>query len=263
MARQKRIDKRGLYYISNRSVELRKAFVVKEDYSTFIDTLCLLSDTHEFSIHSYMLLPYGYYLLIETKENNLSGIMRVLNSTYSRYFNKKYGRNGSLWEGRYKSTFMEDVSYAFYFIRYMENLPKLAGITSELRSYHYSTYRQFIGLDECLTCIESSIIFKRFNTIEEIKVFFTSMLKKEFIDNIIEILRQQNLDKGIAECVSKELNLESYFFLNQSKDEININIVRALKDGASQTKVGNFLGISQQAVCLKIKKYKLKNREEK
>lgn len=254
MARAKRVQRAGVHYISNFSVELRKAFVTRDDYLTFIEALCGLSKSHCFSIYSYVLLPQAYYLLIETKQENLSQIMKLLNGTYSNYFNKKYGRSGALWGGRYKSSFMENRSYAFYFLSYMENLPKMVGITSELRSYLYSTYRQFVGLDECLDCVKESIVFKHFNTIEEIKSFFREIRDKEFIDNIIEILRV----KGLAEEVSKKetIDLNSYFVIGQSREEITKNIVKVYSMGVSQSKIGEFLGMSQQAIHLKIKMYK-------
>lgn len=262
MGRVKRIQNIGMHYISNRTVELRNSFIVKEDYQAFIEYLCSLSSLYEFTIHSYVLLPHSYHLLLETKKENISVIMKLLGSQYGQYFNLKYGRNGALWEGRYKSSFMQDKNYVFYFLAYMENLPKITGITSELRSYNYTTYRQFIGLDECLDCVKSSIVFQRFNTIEEIKFFFTEIRNKEFIDNIIEILRKKNLKQSKDKSPPKELKLERYFFLNQSKEETNENIIRALKDGASQTQIGDFLKISQQAVSLRIKKYRQKNRKE-
>lgn len=263
MARVKRLQSAGVHYLTNRSVELRNAFIVKEDYRAFIDSLCALSESHTFNIYSYVLLPHAYHLLIETKKENLSAIMKLLGSSYGQYFNLKYGRNGALWEGRYKSSFMQDKSYAFYFLTYMENLPKMMGITSELRSYSYSTYRQFVGLDERLDCVKDSIVFKRFNSIEEIKIFFIEIRNKEFIDNIIEILRVKGLENKVSRKVSNKIDLEAYFSLEQSKDEIVKSMIEVYSMGVSQAKIGEFLGMSQQAVSFKIKEHKLKNREIK
>jgi len=138
----------------------------------------------------------------------------------------------------------------------------MTGITSELRNYSYATYRQFVGLDECSDCVKNSIVFQHFNTIEEIKKFFTKTRDKEFIDNVIEILRKKNLKQSKDESLPKELKLERYFLLNQSKEEVNENIIKALKDGASQTQIGDFLKISQQAVSLRIKKYRQNRKEQ-
>jgi len=273
MARFRRVQTAGLHYISNRSVELRNAFIIREDYQTFLAYFCRFAKSHNFTIHSYVLLAHGYYLLIETHEENLSEVMKMLNRQYAHYFNLKYGRNGSLWEGRYKSSFMEEREYAYYFMAFMENLPVATGISSELRSYPYSSYRQLVGLDECLACMENSFIFKRFNSFEEIKKFFNTTYSKEFIDNVIEILRHKNEPK-VVECKeckeceepewSEELEiLEQYFHPKQSLEEERQSVVEAFNDGISQKNIGRFLGVSQQAVAKRIKKYRAREKKVK
>lgn len=259
MAREKRVQSAGFHYITNRSVELRSVFIIRDDYHFFIEFLCKLSSQYNFNIHSYVLLPHSFHLLLETATENLSLIMKTLSSKYAHNFNLKYGRNGALWEGRYKSSFIEKHEYVFYFIAYMENLSKLTGITLQIQNYNYSTYRQFVGLDERLECIENSIIFKKFNTIEEIKLFFKKEYSKEFINNIIEVLRRKKLTKISEKKVIKKPMLSSYFYIGQTRKERNKSIVKAYDDGFSQLEISKVIGVSQQAVCQRINRYKLKN----
>jgi len=253
MGRAKRIQAVGYHYIMNQSVELRNVFIVSKDYLKFISLCEELSFSHEFIIHAYSLVPNAYYLLIETKKENLSSIMKLLNSRYSLYFNQEYGRRGHLWQGRYKSTFMEDVNYAYYFIRYMEHVPKMMGITLHLNSYKYSSYRQFVGLDTCILPLKSSIVFKRFNSIDEIKQFLSEEVNKEFIENIMKILSQKKIKSldGVTPMV-----IESFFEKNQTQIEELESILKAYENGFSQQKIADYLGISQQAIYLRIKKYK-------
>jgi len=258
MARDKRVQKKGMHYISNRSVELRNIFIVEEDYQIFLEYLCKMSKLHKFTIHSYVLLVHSVYLLLETKKDNLSHIMKLLNSQYTNYFNLKYNRNGPLWEGRYKSSFIENHSYVYYFISFMENLPKSTGISVDLRSYHYSSYRQFIGLDKCLKCMQNSIIFKRFNTFEEIKIFLEKTYTKEFITNIVKILRYRYKTKDFRKKELAINYLDKYFSFNQTYEDELKSIFKAYINGFSQKKIGDFLGISQQAVAKRIKKYREK-----
>jgi len=254
MGRDVRVQRVGYHYISNRSIELRNAFVVKDDYLKFIELLSELSQSHGFSIESYTLLSHAYYLLIKTSSENLSAIMKLLNRRYSLYFNNKYGRNGALWEGRFKSTFMEDEGYLFYFIRHMEHLPKMTGIVLALEDYSYSTYRQFVGLDSRLRALESSVVFQRFNSIDEIKIFFMQEVNKEFIDNLVEILRKQEKQRKKEDAKKEKEVLELCDFLSiKQNDEERVEGMReAYRAGISQVKIADFLGLSQQAVSLKI-----------
>lgn len=254
MAREARVQRIGYHYVSNRSVELRNAFVVKEDYLKFLEIFSELSFSHDFTIESYTLLSHAYHLLIKTTKENLSAIMKLLNKKYATYFNSKYGRNGALWEGRFKSSYMKDEGYLFYFIRYVEHLPKMTGIVSHLEDYSYSSYRQLVGLDKRMKSLESSVVFQRFNSLEEIKIFFMQEVNKEFIDNLIEILRKQEELRRESEekKEKKSLDLNAYLFIKQNKEERLQGMVEAYKAGASQKEIANFLGLSQQAVSLKI-----------
>ena len=251
MARELRVTQAGYHYIFNYGVELRNIFIVRDDYLKFISILSTLAHSHSFSVHSYSLVPHSYYILIKTTKDNLSNIMKLQNGKYSRYFNSKYGRSGYLWEGRYKSCYIEDKNYLFYFIRYIEQLPKLLRVASKIDSYQYSSYRQFIGLDTLQPCLIESIIFQKFNTVLEIKEFFSIPAKVEEIESIYQLLQKKFVAKSIKE--KKEHKILSYFNSIQSKEEEDRAILKAYQDGFSQNRISKAIGISQQAVSKRIR----------
>jgi hypothetical protein len=54
--------------------------------------------------HAYYLMTTNdYHLPMETPEGNLSIGMRQLNGVYTQLFTKYHGRNGHLFQGRYKA----------------------------------------------------------------------------------------------------------------------------------------------------------------
>jgi len=249
MGRGRRVTQAGYHYIFNYGVEFRNVFIVQDDYLKFISILSNLSYSHNFTIHSYSLIPHSYYILIKTEKDNLSNIMKLQNGKYSRYFNSKYGRSGYLWEGRYKSCFIEDKNYLFYFIRYIEQLPKLLRVSSKIDSYQYSSYRQFIGLDTLQPYLKESIIFQKFNTILEIKEFFSIPTKVEEIESIYHTLQK----RFIANSIKEGKKISSYFNPSQSREEEDNAILKAYQDGFSQSKISKAIGISQQAISKRIK----------
>ena len=115
MPRRLRIDDPGYYHIINRGVEKRKVFLEKEDKDKFLENLSNECIQHEAILHSYVLMDNHYHLLLETKKDNLSSLMRQINSKYAIYFNKKYNRVGHLWQDRYKSWIIFDDSYFVLF----------------------------------------------------------------------------------------------------------------------------------------------------
>ena len=56
---------------------------------------------------------------------------RELGQRYARYFNRRYARTGTLWEGRYRSCLVETARYVIGCYRYVEMnpvpLPRLPG----------------------------------------------------------------------------------------------------------------------------------------
>ncbi len=137
MPRKPRIDIKGAYHVINRGVEERSVFIDNPDFEVFMEILYKSSHVYNFKLHSYALMTNHYHLLIETFTNNLSLIMRQINSKYSIYFNKKYNRVGPLWQGRFKSFYIYDNSYLNIVIKYIENNPVKAGITNTIEAYPY------------------------------------------------------------------------------------------------------------------------------
>jgi REP element-mobilizing transposase RayT len=123
MPRRPRIEIAGYYHIINRGVEQRVVFKEKEDYNFFLEQLSFFTKQFNINIHNYSLMNNHYHLLIETKEENLSKFMKQLNSIYAIYFNKKYKRNGHLWQGRFKSWYITDEAYLYTLILYIEQNP--------------------------------------------------------------------------------------------------------------------------------------------
>jgi putative transposase len=71
------------------------------------------------------------------------GIGRVLQSVGRRYvgrFNKRQGRTGTLWEGRYRATPVDADHYLFACYRYIELNPVRANMVADPADYRWSSY---------------------------------------------------------------------------------------------------------------------------
>jgi len=79
------------------------------------------------------------------KRNNLSRFMHNLNTSYAVYFNKRYKRVGSLFQGRYKAILVDKDSYLLELVRYIHLNPVRAGIVSYPEDYIWSSYQEYTG----------------------------------------------------------------------------------------------------------------------
>ena len=66
--------------------------------------------------------------------------MRDLGQRYVPYFNRRHGRTGTLWEGRFRSCLVESRQYVLACYRYIELNPVRAGMVSQPGSYPWSSY---------------------------------------------------------------------------------------------------------------------------
>jgi len=116
------------YHIVKRGVDKRKIFLDNEDHFRFMESLLVFNDknpstwqsrvfwqergqsllTHYkpkdplLKICAFALMGNHFHLLVlQLQENGIVSYMRKLGG-YAYYFNKKYERTGSLFEGRYK-----------------------------------------------------------------------------------------------------------------------------------------------------------------
>jgi hypothetical protein len=70
--------------------------------------------------------------------------MQMVNFTYTQYFNKKYGKVGHLFQGRYKSYLCDKDSYLLSLVRYIHNNPVRAGLVENAGAYAWSSNADYL-----------------------------------------------------------------------------------------------------------------------
>ena len=116
------------YHIFNRGVDKRKIILDKQDLYYFLDNLSICNTNIFLNKHSrkddkiksknssdlvhivaFAIMPNHFHLLLrEIQEGGISKFMHKVCTSYSKYFNKKYDRSGSLFEGRFKATYVSN-----------------------------------------------------------------------------------------------------------------------------------------------------------
>ena len=126
-----------IFHVLSRGVDKRKIFIDDHDYFRFIHNLFEFNDEASaennyrrfrksdhmsdiqcrsygesprerrkllVDIHAFSLMPNHYHMIVSANsENAIPRFMKKVNMGYSKYFNERYERKGTLFEGRYKS----------------------------------------------------------------------------------------------------------------------------------------------------------------
>lgn len=162
----------GIYHLYNRGVEKRQIFLDDQDYNIFLrfieELLSLPPDLksikkdfifkgstfigiprHPLNLYkqiellAFCLMPNHFHLLIKQNSSKImKQFMQSLCTRYSMYFNKKYKREGSLFQGIYKAILVTDEPYLLHLSRYI-HLNPLKHTKNLMMSY--SSYAEYIG----------------------------------------------------------------------------------------------------------------------
>lgn len=183
------------FHIYNRGTNKMKIFLNDCDYSRFQKLFYLTNsrETVKFSdlnpkspypvwtiergetlvdIGAYSIMPNHFHILIRSKnkKDTSSFLQRVLLS-YSKYFNKKNNRNGTLFQGKSKAQHVNKNIYLKYIFSYIHLNPikifqkdwREVGIKNFkkakdfLEKYKYSSYIDYLGIER----LEGKILNKK------------------------------------------------------------------------------------------------------
>ena len=104
MARPLRIEYGGaLYHVTSRVDRQEAIFEDDADRRVFLTILGDVIERFGWVCYAYCLMANHYHLVIETPKGNLSKGMRQLNGVFTQVSNRRHGKVGHVFQGRYKA----------------------------------------------------------------------------------------------------------------------------------------------------------------
>ena len=147
MARPLRIEYPGaVYHVTSRGNARKKVFRDDQDREIFLDTLASVVKRYNWLCHAYCLMDNHYHLMIETIDANLSQGMRQLNGVYTQRYNKRHGKTGHIFQGRFKAILAQKDSHLLELGRYVVLNPVRARIIEDPKDWKWSSYPATAGL---------------------------------------------------------------------------------------------------------------------
>ena len=121
-------------------------FIEPENYQPYLDHWRELSVHYHCQVHAYCLMTnHVHFLVTPESRTAISDTMKVVGSRYTAYINRCYGRTGTLWEGRHRSSLVQTERYLLTCMRYIELNPVRAGMVERPETYRWSSY----GFNAC------------------------------------------------------------------------------------------------------------------
>lgn len=163
MARPIRIEYPGaVYHVTSRGNANRPIFKDEQDRKSFLELLGLLVDRFKWRLHAYCLMNNHYHLLIETPKGNLSNGMRQLNGIYTQSFNRRHGRAGHVFQGRFKGIVVDKKNYLLDLATHVVLNPVRLRVVKSPRDYKWSSYKATAGLEKAPSFLTTDWILSQF-----------------------------------------------------------------------------------------------------
>ena len=238
MARPLRVDiADGWYHVAGRGIDRRSIYTDDRDRTHFLELLEALCERYRVVLHAYVLMSNHYHLILQTPEANLSEAMQWLSVSYSMWYNKRHGRVGPLFQGRFKSILIENSSWGYEASLYIHLNPVVRlglGLSKstrkaeargyrkpskdavkkrlrELRSYQWSSYRAYAGYMKSPDWLDTKELLNRASKSKEQQA---GRYRKD-----LEARLTQGVTEPFAESMKNGFALGAESFLNKIRAE--------------------------------------------
>lgn len=165
------------YHIYNRGVGKQPIFREQENYLYLLRLFKKYVSQLDVTVIAYCLMPNHYHLLLRQDGQDPAGLLpqRAFNS-YTKAFNKRYDRTGTLFEGRYRAIWVDKTEYLFHLCRYIHANPVKARLVARLEDWPFSNYLEWMGLRNG-TLVDRDFVAESFPDREPYRQFVTAYLE--------------------------------------------------------------------------------------
>jgi len=127
----------------------------------------------------YCLLPNHFHIMVrQITEKGIEKIMHKLGLGYTRYFNNKYARTGSLFQGTYKVVAIKTSPYLYYLSAYIHGNPEIHKLANA-KNWTWSSLRDYLDLRKGNLC-RKDIIRKEFKNMSSYHEYLNTVIKDSF-----------------------------------------------------------------------------------
>lgn len=213
------------YHIFNRGTDKREIFSDIQDYERFLLSMNLLNDANDglmiewrnykktnplaalddflkflklgfrmriplVKIIAYCLNPNHYHFILEQiMDKGIEKFLHKIGISHTKYYNEKNKRNGSLFQGVFKSVLIDSNEYLLYLSAYVNKNNFIHGYNKN-DDWKYSSLPDYLGKRDT-ELINKKIILNQFKNIDEYNEFLNN--------NALYMKNKKELEKYLIE----------------------------------------------------------------
>jgi len=138
----------GIYHVYTRAIGDEKLFRNDDNYAYFLGKYHHYFN-EKLETLGYCLLPNHFHLLVKVKENTTNDLIikafsDFLNA-YAKSINKVFGRNGPLFQRKFKRKKIDTEEYLTRIVTYIHLNPVKHGFTNDPSDWKYCSYKSYLS----------------------------------------------------------------------------------------------------------------------
>lgn len=182
------------HHIIHRGNRRQNVFFSDKDRESYLEILGLQAKLFALEVWAYCLMDNHVHLIVVPKdEESLSQAIGETHKLYTRMINFREGWRGSLWEGRFKSTIMDE-SYLYAAVRYVERNPVRAKVVKKAGEYPWSSARFRVKK-------EANALLSDFYLLDEIEDWAKYLTNEEDEDQLKRIRSQSLSGRPLGDTI--------------------------------------------------------------
>jgi putative transposase len=146
------IDEGLTYHASNRGNNRGDVFTDDADRAAFLEALGRTRDRYPFRLLGYCLMSNHFHLRLRPEAGqSISRILQSLTVAHTWRHHQRHRSSGHVWQGRFKSSVIQDGEHLLLVLRYIEANPLRAGMVADPADYRWSSFPHHgLGRDDPL-----------------------------------------------------------------------------------------------------------------
>jgi putative transposase len=134
------------HYLVQRGHNQQAVFLDDEDRRAYLVALRESAAAQRVALLAYSLLDdQVHLLLVPPAADSLGRMLQALGRRYGAAFNRRHGRSGTLWDGRFRATVLEPRAHLLDAMRCIEQAPQRAGTAERAVDWPWSSAAHHVG----------------------------------------------------------------------------------------------------------------------
>ena len=190
MARPPRLTCAGqAHHLLQKGIDHQPIFRDDDDHLQFLRWLLEAARQFKVNIHAYVLMPDHLHLLATPPDQNgLGRMVQWVGRHYVPYFNRKYGRSGTLFQGRFKAAVLEAELNLLNCMHYIESNPVRAGLVGSADAFRWSSYAHHVGIEADAVVTDHLMYWSLGNTPFQREAFYRIQMDQALSPEMIKEL---------------------------------------------------------------------------